>query len=163
MSDFDDLRDGGRRLAVPLAEYLDHNGIEDAVLVPAIPNGVPVVLGLLESMDLAVVPLPVERTESGVRIEPVPELAGRIAVVVDDGVETGTVARAAAVALRASNVAGAVLAAPVCPREAMADLNLRYDAVVAVATPLVRRDLTWHYADFDTIDESEARRLLADS
>jgi len=31
-----------------------------------------------------------------------------------------------------------------------------------VERPLGRRDLRWHYDDFDTIDEAEARRRLAD-
>ena len=75
-------------------------------------------------------------------------------VVIDDGVETGTVARAAASALRASGVARLVLAVPVCPQEAWAELERRYDLVVAVSKPTTRRELTWHYDDFDTIDES---------
>ena len=43
-----------------------------------------------------------------------------------------------------------MLAVPVCPREALADLALRYDDVVAPVRPLVRRSLTWHYETFDT-------------
>ncbi len=89
-------------------------------------------------------------------------MAGRCVVVIDDGVETGTAARAAASALRESGVESLLLAVPVCPREALADLQHRYDQVVAVVRPLARRSLAWHYADFDTIDDAAAARLLAD-
>jgi putative phosphoribosyl transferase len=64
--------------------------------------------------------------------------------------------------MRASGAARLVLAVPVCPREALADLALRYDEVVAVARPLARRSLAWHYDDFDTVDEATALRILAE-
>jgi len=158
VSDFTNLTDGGRRLGPLLAEALI--GEADAVLCPALPNGVPVVIGILESLALPVVALPVERSSEGALVRPVEGLAGRTVVVIDDGVETGTVARAAVAPLRESGAARLILAVPVCPREAMADLQYRYDAIVSVVRPMVRRDLGWHYADFDTIDEPEARRLL---
>ncbi|MBI1350114.1 MAG: hypothetical protein GC156_03250 [Actinomycetales bacterium] len=131
-------------------------------MLPLIPNGVPVALGVRESLPLPVRGLPAERSADGVRVLPPEGLAGHCVVVLDDGVETGTAARAAASALREAGAAALVLAVPVCPREALADLQHRYDAVVAVVRPLARRALTWHYADFDTVDEAIARRLLAD-
>ena len=81
-------------------------------------------------------------------------------IVVDDGVETGTVARAAAATLRPLGPARLVLAVPVCSREAMSDLALRYDEILAPVTPMGRRALTWHYAIFDTIDDETARSVL---
>lgn len=165
MSDFANLVDGGRRLAPALAAVLvDH---PEAVLLAAIPNGVPVGLGIAESMSSESIStdlraLPVSRSDEGVEIAPLRDLAGRTVVVIDDGVETGTVARAAAAALRESGVATLILAVPVCPMEAQADLTRRYDAIVAVVRPLARRALAWHYEDFDTIDEATAMRLLWD-
>lgn len=159
MRDFTDLRDGGRRLGTVLVADLDASA--NVVLVPALPNGVPVVLGIDAVHRWPVHPLEVERGEDGVRIAAQPELAGRVAVVVDDGVETGTVARAAAAALRTSGVAELVLAVPVCPHEAVADLQRRYDRILAVVRPMARRDLTWHYDDVDTVDVATARALLA--
>lgn len=160
MSDFANLRDGGRRLGDELRDLVA--SLADPVLVPAIPNGVPVVAGVLDVLDLPVIALPVVRGDDGVTIAPLPAIAGRDAIVVDDGVETGTVARSAVTALRESDAASVSLAAPVCSREVRADLDLRYDAVVAVVQPMVRRDLSWHYDDFDTIDEAAALQLLAD-
>ena len=112
-------------------------------------------------MALRVLPLRVERTSDGVRLLSPPEVSGATVLVVDDGVETGTVARAVASPLREAGAAHLNLAVPVCPREAMADLAMRYDEVIAVVTPLVRRSLAWHFDDFDTIDDAAAEELLA--
>jgi putative phosphoribosyl transferase len=73
-------------------------------------------------------------------------------VVVDDGVETGTAARAIAHALRTGNPARLVLAVPVCPRQEGGSLALLYDEVIAVVQPLARRSLRWHYANADWLD-----------
>ena len=160
MADFANLVDGGRKLGPLVAAALaDH---PDPVLLAAIPNGVPVALGVVESVSAPLRALRVARSDDGVQVEPMADLAGCTVVVLDDGVETGTLARAAATALRESGVGTLVLAVPVCPMEAMADLRHRYDVVVAVSKPMARRDLTWHYADFDTIDEATAMRLLWD-
>ncbi len=157
MKEFANLADGGRRVAPLVAELLTGT---PAVLAPIPPNGVPVAIGIAETLDLPIVPLAAARTEEGIEIAVIPEHVGAVVIVVDGGVETGTAARAAAQALREGGAKRVVLAVPVCPREALADLALRYDDVVAVSTPMVRRSLAWHYADFDTIDEAEALRLL---
>ena len=159
MSDFANLVDGGRRLGPLLTAALFDT---DALLLAAIPNGVPVALGVVDSFAAPVRALAVARSDEGAAVATVPDLVGRTVIVIDDGVETGTVARAAAFALRESGVGMLVLAVPVCPREAMADLQHLYDRVVAVVSPMARRDLSWHYADFDTIDEAAAMRLLSD-
>lgn len=160
MKDFANLLDGGRRLGPLLVDALA--GHDDPILLPVLPNGVPVALGVVEAHAWPLQSLPVDRSDEGVVIAPQLGLEGRTVVVIDDGVETGTVARAAAAALRESGVGMLVLAVPVCPREALADLQHRYDVVVAASRPMARRDLAWHYDDFDTIDDATARRLLWD-
>ncbi len=160
MTDFANLVGGGRALGPLLAAVID--GWSDVVLLAAIPNGVPVALGVAETCHVELRALPITRSDDGAVIAAMPDLSGRNVVVVDDGVETGTVARTAAAALRGSGVASLILAVPVCPREAAADLQHRYDEIVAVVTPMARRDLAWHYDDFDTIDEHTAMRLLWD-
>jgi predicted phosphoribosyltransferase len=156
MTDFTDLRDGGRRLAPLLEPLLAQSPLVLAVL----PNGVPVAVGIREVIDVEVRGLPVVRSDDGAVAEPVEDIEGRLVIVVDDGVETGTVARAAAATLRPLGPARLVLAVPVCSREVMADLALRYDEVIAPVTPMGRRALTWHYAIFDTIDDETARSVL---
>lgn len=160
MKEFANLADAGVQLGALLAESASRWA--DPVLLPVLPNGIPVVGGIRASLRLPVIALEASRSDAGVAIT-VPEgILGRTAIVIDDGVETGTVARSAAPVLREAGVARLVLAVPVCPREASAHLDLIYDEVIAVARPLGRRSLAWHYEDFDTVDEHEARRLLAD-
>ena len=156
MTDFTDLRDGGRTLAPMLESLLS----ETPLILAVMPNGVPVAVGIREVIDVEVRGLPVTRSDDGAVAEPVDDVDGRLVIVVDDGVETGTVARAAAAALRPLGPRRLVLAVPVCSREVMADLALRYDQVIAPVTPMGRRALTWHYAIFDTIDDETARSVL---
>lgn len=160
MSDFANLADAGRRLGPVLRGALART--TDPVLLAVIPNGVPVALGIREALDIPVLGLRVERTEDGVVVHVDTTLAGRNVVIVDDGVETGTVARAAAAAMVASGVASVVLAVPVCSRESLVSLQHRYDQIVALSRPMVHRSLSRHFADFDTIDEATALRLLSD-
>jgi putative phosphoribosyl transferase len=89
---------------------------------------------------------------------PQPELAGRTAVIVDDGVATGATARAALEAVRALGPAGVLLAAPVVP----VGLDLRPDAdsVVALATPSPFGAVSGHYVDFRETSDEEVRRAL---
>jgi predicted phosphoribosyltransferase len=141
---FADLADGGRQLAELLPAYLTG----DPVLVGVPPGGVPVGAAVAEALGVDVTPLVVERGDQGVRVEVTVEVRGRRVIVVDDGVETGTAARAVALALREAGAAHIVLAVPVCPREAEVDLARRYDVIVAVTRPLVRRSLRWHYETF---------------
>jgi predicted phosphoribosyltransferase len=158
MSDFADLRDGGRALGPHVVAAMA--GVSEPLLLACIPNGVPVALGIRETFDAPVRALPVERSDAGAVVAPVADLAGRNVIVVDDGVETGTVARAAVLALLDSGVESVVLAVPVCAREAEASLQHRFDRIIAVVRPFVHRSLAGHYATFDTIDETEAYRLL---
>ena len=65
-------------------------------------------------------------------------------------------------AMVASGVASVVLAVPVCSRESLVSLQHRYDQIVALSHPMVHRSLSGHFADFDTIDEATALRLLVE-
>jgi len=75
------------------------------------------------------------RTEAYRGGRPPTELAGRVAVVVDDGVATGGTAAAALRWARAQGATRVVLAVPVAPREAVARLSKEADEVVCLATP----------------------------
>ena len=101
-----------------------------------------------EALGVEVTPLVVTTGELGVEVEVTVEVSGRRVVVLDGGVETGTAARAVIAALRAAGASYVVLAVPVCPRDAEADLRHRYDEVIAVTKPFARRSLRWHYETF---------------
>lgn len=144
MADFLNLTDAGRQLAPLVVER-----VRDPFLLAVSPYGVPVAEPVASALGVVVHPLPLIRTDEGVSVPEVPEIAGREVLIVDDGVETGTAARAMAAALRAHNPERLILAVPVCPRQEGSTLALLYDEVIAVVQPLARRSLRWHYADND--------------
>jgi putative phosphoribosyl transferase len=92
--------------------------------------------------------------------EPV-EIAGRTAIVVDDGIATGTTVRAALKALRRRHPARLVLAVPVAPREAVAELGPEVDQLVCLETPQWFRAVGAHYDDFTQVEDDEVVALLA--
>ena len=142
---FADLADGGRRLA-PLLAAAAEGG---ALLVSVGEGGRVTGQAVADELGVAVTHLPTRRDEGGVQVL-VGDLAlgGRAVVVVDDGVETGTAALAAARAVREAGASSVVLAVPVCPREAEPRLRPAYDDVVAVVRPLVAGSLRGHYETF---------------
>ena len=95
------------------------------------------------------------------------DLHGRTAIVVDDGVATGSTARAACRIARLLGASRVVLAVPVGPPATLRDLP-EADAVVAVEEPADFRAVGFHYDDFSPTSDDEvvvlldraARRLL---
>jgi len=87
-------------------------------------------------------------------------LAGRVAVLVDDGIATGSTARAAAAVTRALGAARVVLAAPVCPRAAARQLAADVDELVCLATPRDFHAVGQYYADFRATRDEEVLELL---
>lgn len=157
MTGFANLADGGAQLVAAVSDVA--SALRDPLLLAIIPNGVPVAEPLADALSLPLAGAGLDR-EGDPRVTEVPDVVGRDVIVVDDGVETGTASRLVGAALRSGGAARVVLAVPVCPRQAEAGLSTVYDEIVAIDRPLARRDLRWHYADFDTIDEAEARRRL---
>ena len=157
MSGFANLDEGGHRLIPAVRDVA--RALHAPLVLAILPNGVPVAAPLAHWLELPLLGVSLDR-EGEPRVIEMPDVAGRDVIVVDDGVETGTAARLVGAAAREAEVGRLVLAVPVCPRQAESGLRALYDDVVAIDRPLARRDLRWHYADFDTIDEAEARRRL---
>jgi uncharacterized protein (TIGR00369 family) len=87
-------------------------------------------------------------------------LAGRIAVIVDDGIATGATARAACQVARALGAATVVLAVPVAPPSA--DTAMRGDADEVICLEMPERFLAigeW-YEDFAQTSDEEVVALL---
>ena len=142
---FVDLADGGRRLAPLLADRLQPG----AVVVSVGAGGRVTGSAVADALGIEVTHLETRRDAEGVRVLVVGvDLAGRDVVVVDDGVETGTAALAAALALREAGAVSVVLAVPVCPRDAESRLLPAYDEVVALLRPLEGGSLRRHYETF---------------
>jgi len=88
-------------------------------------------------------------------------LAGRTAIVVDDGLATGGTARAALQVARARGAARVVLAVPVAPAETVEELRQVADAVVCLATPAPFLGVGQWYRDFSQVPDEQVVRLLA--
>lgn len=91
---------------------------------------------------------------------PVP-VEGRTAILVDDGIATGSTARAAVDVLRRRGASRVVLAVPVAPREAVIALGDVADEVVAVETPRLFMAIGQFYDDFTQTSDDEVATLLA--
>lgn len=88
------------------------------------------------------------------------QVRGRTAVVVDDGLATGSTARAAVQVLRAAGARRIVLAVPVAPADALGGLRHDADEVVAVLAPHHFRSVSTWYRDFSPTSEQEVVSLL---
>ena len=92
---------------------------------------------------------------------PLPPLAGRTAIVVDDGVARGGTARAALRAVRALGPGRLLLAAPVIAGETIEDLRCEADEIVCVAAPLPFVAVGRWYEDFGQVTDGEVIDILA--
>jgi len=88
-------------------------------------------------------------------------VAGRTAIVVDDGIATGATVRAALRAIRRRAPRRLVLAVPVAPQETLDALRSEVDEIVCLATPPYFGAIGAFYGDFSQIDDDEVRALLA--
>lgn len=88
-------------------------------------------------------------------------LARRCAILVDDGVATGSSMLAAIQVARHLQPAELVLAVPVAPPETARMLAPHVDALVCLSTPPGFRSVGQWYDRFDQTDDTEVQHLLA--
>ena len=93
----------------------------------------------------------------------VPDLSGRTAVIVDDGLATGSTAVAAVHAARARGASAVVIAVPVASREAVLRLSSEADEVIALQVPDRFRSVGDWYSDFSPVPDAEVHSLLSQS
>ncbi|WP_328388896.1 phosphoribosyltransferase family protein [Streptomyces sp. NBC_00400] len=89
------------------------------------------------------------------------DLAGRTAIVVDDGIATGATAAAACEVVRAQGAARVVLAVPVAPPDAAERLRGSTDEFVCLSTPFAFSAVGEWYQDFSQTPDDEVVSLLA--
>ena len=94
---------------------------------------------------------------------PAQPLAGRTAIVVDDGLATGLTALAAVRYLRRLGVAKVILAVPVAAADSAAILQPEVDAFVAAEIPSFFSAVGQFYGSFGQTPDSEVRALLEDA
>ena len=88
------------------------------------------------------------------------DLRGRCAVIVDDGLATGSTARAACLVARAQGAARIVLAVAVAPQSAVAALRDVCDDFVCAANPEHFYAVGEWYRDFSPTSDDEVVELL---
>jgi len=103
-----------------------------------------------------------ERRERAYRAgRPPLELEGRIVILVDDGIATGSTMLAAVRAARQARAARVIAAAPVSSHEAAALLAKEADEAVFLMVPPALYAIGQWYELFNQLEDDEVRRLLA--
>lgn len=127
---------------------------EDIVGAFGIPDGVIAAVSAEEQREL-------ERRERLYREgHPWPSLEGRIVILVDDGIATGSTIKAAVAALQAQHPARLVVAVPVAPPSTCAELRRMVDELVCLAQPEFFCAVGEWYLDFRQITDEEVQNLL---
>jgi putative phosphoribosyl transferase len=91
---------------------------------------------------------------------PALRVEGCTAIVVDDGIATGTSMRAALRALRRRKPAQLLLAVPVAPPDTVARLRAEVDDIVCLAQPTPFMAIGPYYDDFHQLADSEVTAAL---
>jgi putative phosphoribosyl transferase len=88
------------------------------------------------------------------------DLAGKSAILVDDGLATGSTMLAAVRAARKAGAATIIVAAPVASPAAAALVRREADATVILQTPAALFAIGQWYRNFEQLDDAEVCRLL---
>jgi putative phosphoribosyl transferase len=88
------------------------------------------------------------------------DLSAKVAVIVDDGIATGSTAAAAAQIARQAGASRVIIATPVAPPTTIRRLASVADDVISVRTPENFFAIGEWYADFSPTSDDEVRRLL---
>lgn len=99
-----------------------------------------------------------ERAYRGAR--PMPDLAGKAVVLVDDGIATGATMLAAVSAVRALRPKRVIVAVPTSAVDSATRLEAVADRVIALATPAPYYGVGAWYGEFHQLDDAEVLRCL---
>lgn len=162
------------RLAAPLdvlvVRKLGVPGAEEVALGALGPGGVLVrneeIAGQLTEAQVAAVQqreaAELTRREQRYRAgRPALDLAGKVAIIVDDGLATGATARAAVAVARKLGAARVVLAAPVAAPDALAHVQAVADEVVCPLAPAQFGAVSRYYDRFGQVTDDEVVARLA--
>jgi putative phosphoribosyl transferase len=96
----------------------------------------------------------------GARLQP-GALAGKVVILVDDGIATGATMRAAIAAVRADRPRRVVVATPVAPPDTLDQMSRLADEVVCLSAPTPFSAVGRHYDSFPQLGDDEVRAILA--
>lgn len=91
---------------------------------------------------------------------PRPEIAGKTAIIVDDGIATGATVRAAIHAVRRRSPERIVLAVAVAPPDTVELLRGEVDELVCLLTPTLFAAISPYYREFHQLDDEEVVSIL---
>jgi putative phosphoribosyl transferase len=95
------------------------------------------------------------------RREPV-SITGKTAIVVDDGVATGTTMKVAIRALKRRSPREIIVAVPVSPPDGVIELTREADRIVCLSQPVRFHALGYYYRDFPQLSDEEVIAALGD-
>jgi len=87
-------------------------------------------------------------------------VAGKTAILVDDGIATGLCVLAAIAAVRRRGAERIVVAVPIAPATACSAIRMEADEVISVAEPEMFLAVSQWYENFRQISDDEVRALL---
>jgi putative phosphoribosyl transferase len=101
-----------------------------------------------------------ERTKRLRGDRPFPSLEGKVVIVVDDGIATGSSVGAAVLFLKKMKPREIVVGVPVSPKDAVETLSDAGNRVVCLETPGPFFSIGEFYEDFEQVEDAEVKRIL---
>ena len=89
------------------------------------------------------------------------DIAGRMVLLVDDGIATGATVRAAILGLRQAGPRMIILAVPVGASETIEALRQDVDEIVCLEEPSALDAISSHYGDFPQLTDDEVLELMS--
>lgn len=88
------------------------------------------------------------------------DIAGKTALIVDDGIATGLTMRCAIAELKHRNPKKIILAVPVAPKDTLEELSTMVDDIICLITPTHMGSISSFYDTFPQVEDVEVVELL---